>query len=170
MAFHTILMIGNKSCRNYKLFFYSISLKLCHQLRLLYTFWYYYWRRLSLFCKVRVEYFREETKTSNPRIREECTLVHTENFSLEDRVRVWQTHPHIYCCCNRDSASKNSYFHSFSFNRIFKDFKVRNSSVLITRQGHFSLLMNSYLGYWIPHKEEVVDPNRIIGPSNFHTL
>ena len=71
LAFHTILMIGNKSCRNYKLFF--TSLKLCHQLCLLYTFWYYYWRRLSLFCKVRAEYFREETKTSNPRIREECT-------------------------------------------------------------------------------------------------
>ena len=30
---------------------------------------------------------------------------------------------------------------------------MRNSSVLITRQGHFSLLMNSYLGYRIPHKE-----------------
>ena len=29
--------------------------------------------------------------------------VHTEKFSLEgSQVRVWQTHPRIYCCCNRE--------------------------------------------------------------------
>ena len=95
--------------------------------------------------------------------------------TLESRVNIWicfkyslaqwrtknrckQFPPFILDCIKWHVLTCNSYS------------QVRNSCVLITRQGHFSLLMNSYLGYWIPHKEEVVDPNKIIGPSNSLTL
>jgi hypothetical protein len=78
--------------------------------------------------------------------------------STEDQNRCKQFPPFILDCIKWHVLTCNSYS------------QVRNSYVLITRQGHFSLLMNSYLGYWIPHKEEVVDPNRIIGPSNSLTL
>ena len=78
--------------------------------------------------------------------------------SNEDQNRYKQFPPFILDCIKWHVLTCNSYS------------QVRNSCVLITRQGHFSLLMNSYLGYWIPHKEEVVDPNKIIGPSNSLTL
>ena len=78
--------------------------------------------------------------------------------STEDQNRCKQFPPFILDCIKWHVLTCNSYS------------QVRNSCVLITRQGHFSLLMNSYLGYWIPHKEEVVDPNRIIGQSNSLTL
>ena len=83
------LMMGNKSCRNYKLFFISSTI-VSSKLMMMPL------NTSLLEFDILKKIIRVEYSFSNTRILQELYSTHTQKFFL--RWEFWQTHPRIYCC------------------------------------------------------------------------